>query len=399
MTRLDLNTADAFVDTPGVGKRGVLREAASGETSLRYELFETLEAARPIWQGLEARGVFSPYQRYDWIAALIEARGLDGRLAIVAVHEGNHAVAILPLVVTIRLGLKTARIVGWVIGNGDWVGMDPGFARRLDKPLLDQLLAGVARLTAADLLVLHSQPESWDGVANPFLAMPHQPSPDHFYAAPLSDVRLNAKRIRNIERGRRRLEEALGTVRLVRAATPEAVDTIHAEFLRQRGIRFKEMGVANIFAEDGLRRFFRIATLQGLGSPRPTLAMHALYAGDEIVATSVGSFSGDHYAQYINSTTDGPAAKYSLMGLLMFDLVEELRRDGVTSIDMGLGDFDYKLDWTDQQVSHDAVLPLSPIGSLAAGGLLGLRAAKRAIKQNPTLWRFATSVRSLLNRR
>ncbi len=399
MARLDLNTADAFVDTPGVGERGVLRDAASGGASLRYELFETLEAARPVWQGLETRGVFSPYQRYDWISALTEARGIQGRLAIIAVHEGNQAVAILPLVVTTRFGLKSARIVGWDVSNGDWIGMDRAFARRLHGPLLDQLLAGVARVSVADLLVLHSQPESWDGLVNPFLALPHQPSPDHFYAASLSEVRLNAKRIRNIERGRRRLEEAMGTVRLVRADTAEAIDTIHAEFLRQRGIRFKEMGVANIFAEEGLRRFFRIATLQGLGSPRPALAMHALYAGDEIVATSVGSFSGDHYAQYINSTTDGPAAKYSLMGLLMFDLVEELRRDGVTSIDMGLGDFDYKLDWTDQKVSHDAVLALSPMGTLAAGGLLGLRAAKRAIKQNPTLWRFATSVRSLLSRR
>lgn len=401
MTRLDLSAAETLVGPATVDEQLMLFEAGrNGEdAALRYEVFDTLPAAEPTWRALEACAVFTPYQRFDWVAALLAARPLGKeRLAIIVVRDGNRPVALLPLVVKSGFLVRTARIVGWDIGNGDWMGIDPAFAKKLDRPVLDRMLADIARLTGADLLALHSQPESWNDLANPLLALPHQPAPDHFYAGPLGIEHLNAKRIRNIERGRRRIEEAIGPVRLVRADTPEAIDTVHAEFLRQRGIRFREMGVANIFAEDWWQRFFKTAARDGVGQHRPVLALHALYAGDQIIATSWGSYCGDHYSQYINSTTDGPAAKYSLMGILLFQLVEELRDEGITSIDMGLGDFEYKLDWTEQQVVHDSVIALTMAGTISGAVLQGLRAAKRGIKQNPMLWRMATRVRSVLNR-
>lgn len=396
MGKPGLSTADALVDAAIVGERSLLGAAAR---PLRFEVFETLAAAEPAWRSFEAHAVLTPYQRFDWVEALLLARGPGkGRLKIILVHETDRPVALLPLVITSALGLRTARIVGWDVGNADWMAVDPAFARGVNRAVLDLLLTEITRLTGADILALHSQPACWNGLANPLLTLPHQPAPEHFYAAPLSIDRLNAKRMRNIGRGRRRLEEAFGPVRMVRADTPDAIATIHAEFLRQRGIRFREMGIANVFAEDGFRRFFEVAARHGLGSPRPVLVMHALFAGDEIVATSIGSYCGNHYSQYINSTTDGPAAKYSLMGLLMFMLIEELRSDGITSIDMGLGDFAYKLDWTDQQVSYDGVIALTPVGQLGGAVLQGFRAAKRGIKQNPTLWRIATTVRGALNR-
>ncbi len=371
----------------------------ASEQTLRLELIDSLEAAEAAWRAFEVRAVITPYQRFDWISRLVAAHGgLKGRLAIVFLHEGERVVGLLPLEITNRLGIRPARIIGWDFSNGDWMAMDKGFARRLDRTMLDTILSELRKLTGADLLALHSQPESWDGVRNPLLALPHQPSPDHFYAGSLGAERLNAKRLRNIDRGRRRLEEAYGPVRLERATSPEAIEAVHAEFLRQRGVRFKEMGVANVFAEDWMQRFFKVSARSGLDQKRPVLVMHALYAGDLLVATSIGSTSGDHYGQYINSTTDGPAAKYSLMALLLHLLTEELRQEGFTSIDMGLGDFEYKLDWTDKQMSYDAVIALSAVGRGAAALLQGLRAAKRAIKQHPMLWKLATAVRARLNR-
>lgn len=402
MAKPGLSTVDAFVDPTGIDEQLMLldAEADTEDLSLSYAVFDTLAAAEPTWRELEARAVFTPYQRFDWVAALFAARGPDkGRLAITVVFQAGRPVALLPLVVTTSVGVRTARLIGWDIGNGDWMGVDPSFARRLDRSALDRLLAEIARLTGSDLMALHSQPERWGGLANPLLVLPHQPSPDHFYAAQLADGRLNAKRIRNLERGQRRLEELLGPVRLVRVETPQAVEVVHAEFLRQRGIRFGEMGVTNIFAEAWWQRFFKATASNGIGQSRPALVLHALYAGDQIIATSWGSFSGDHYSQYMNSTTDGPAAKYSLMGILLFRLVEDLHSVGVTSIDMGLGDFDYKLDWTDQQTSYDAVLALTAAGRIGGAVLRTLRYAKRAIKQDPILWRLATTIRSLLNRR
>ena len=77
MTRLDLTAADALAD-PTVDEQLMLfdAETESDDIALRYDLFETLAAAEPVWRALEARDVFTPYQRFDWIAALLAARPL-----------------------------------------------------------------------------------------------------------------------------------------------------------------------------------------------------------------------------------------------------------------------------------------------------------------------------------
>jgi CelD/BcsL family acetyltransferase involved in cellulose biosynthesis len=128
------------------------------------------------------------------------------------------------------------------------------------------------------------------------------------------------------------------------------------------------------------------------------LRFHALYAGDDIVATCCGAYAGNHYSQYINSTADGPAARFSLMGILVAELIDELIADGITSFDMGLGDFDYKRDWTEPVAVFDAVVPVTLAGSLALPVLDLTRSAKRLIKQNPALWKLAQGARRGLYR-
>ena len=54
-----------------------------------------------------------------------------------------------------------------------------------------------------------------------------------------------------------------------------------------------------------------------------------------------------------------PRLIWTLTALLMFMLIEELRSDGITSIDMGLGDFDYKNDWTMPETVYDSIIPLT----------------------------------------
>src|SRR5690606_23796622 len=115
---------------------------------------------------------------------------------------------------------------------------------------------------------IYDQPATWQGIANPLLAIPHQPGPDHFYCGPLGTDRLSANRIRNIMRGRRRLAETMGPVRLAKATTPEEIDLYHAAFLRQRDVRFAAMGVSNVFGEEWFIRFFRQAARRSLGMER-----------------------------------------------------------------------------------------------------------------------------------
>src|SRR3954451_5177839 len=57
--------------------------AASG---VRFETFHDLAAVESLWRTMEAEGVGSPYQRFDWVHAYVEA---------LAVHEGFEPRVIL----------------------------------------------------------------------------------------------------------------------------------------------------------------------------------------------------------------------------------------------------------------------------------------------------------------
>jgi CelD/BcsL family acetyltransferase involved in cellulose biosynthesis len=367
---------------------------------LTITCYGSLEAAEPAWRQLEKSAILTPYQRYDWIAAFAAAQQADADFAVTVAYSGDRPVALLPLWVRSRRGLRIAEFIGTRNNNADWMIVDPDVSGQFGRPQLEALLAEVRSTAGADLFVARNQPAEWSGLANPLLAFPHQPAPDHLYVGPLGTDRLSANRMRNIMRGQRRLTETIGPVRLLHAATIEEIDAYHAAFLRQRGARFAEMGVDNIFAEDWFVRFFKSAARRSLGMQRPVLRLHALFAGDDILATAFGTYCGSHYSQYINSTaSDGPAAKYSLIGILLYELVTQLQREGIKTLDMGLGDFAYKELWAEKLTVHDSVVALSGKGRMMAPPLLALRRLKRGIKQNPRLFGLAKQLRSLVHGR
>lgn len=376
-----------------------LREVAG--TPFRLAVYDSVEAAEMPWRALEQTAVLTPYQRYDWIKPLLDSRPLDGgRCAIAIVHDASGPVALFPFAVVSHLGVKVASIIGSDIGNADWLIMHREAAAQLTPAVLTRLFAEAGgQVGGIDVVVLNSQPASWLGLANPLMGFLHQPAPDHLYIAPVTPEgetgRLSHKHFRNIQRGKRRLEETFGPVALRSAGSIEEIARVHATFVEQRNVRFAQMGIPNLFADDWFVDFFKRAAAVSLGSDRPALRFHALYAGDEIVATACGAYCGSHYSQYINSTASGPAAKYSLIGILLHQLIAELATKGITSIDMGLGDFDYKADWTDKQEVFDGAIGVTPVGKLAARVILGLRGLKRSVKQNPRLFGMFKRLRAI----
>jgi CelD/BcsL family acetyltransferase involved in cellulose biosynthesis len=395
----DRDGAEAADMTPSVP----IRPAA-----IRVEVFRSLEDAEPVWRALEGGAVLTPYQRYDWMAGFAAAGGeCGGRFAILALSDDDGPFALLPLVLEApRLGITRARFIGSCISNSDWPVIDAARAAGLTRNDLLHALRHASRKTGFDLLSLHNQPASWGGVPNPMLQFHHGMAASSLYCGaispgigPFREHGLSRKERKNVERGMRRLEEAHGPVVLRRAGDAASLELAHTAFLDQRGRRLGEMGVENVFAEDWFVRFFKNLAAQGFEEARPALAFHALYAGEEIVATCCGAYAGTHYSMYMNSTTKGPAARVSLISVLMALLMDDLLAHGVRSIDMGIGDFEYKRAWTDQHPVFDSVIPLTGRGYLAAPGLAIGQRAKRAIKQSPRLWTAAQNLRQWRHQR
>ncbi len=366
-----------------------------------YEQWHEVEA---IWRDLETRGVHTPYQRYDWLHGLVLAQGEpDGRVVIAVITQHQRPVALLPLLISRRAGIVCARLLGAHQSNSDWLLAEPGF-----RPSATQLHALLARIAKAaggfDILMLLNQPARWQGVDNVLLSLKHEPGPSHLYTAriantpaPYIEHRLTNKRRSNINRGRRRLEEMFGPVRLVRVDDAALLKRTHGVFLEQRALRFDSMGIANVFAKAPFPQLFEQLTSAGFGQERPALSAHALLAGDEIVATCWGVIAGTHYSQYINSTASGPASRFSLTAIMVAELMDELVAAGITSFDMGLGDFDYKTDWTLPEPVYDSITPFTAKGRLAALLLRQRARLKRHVKQTPQLWRGAKWIRRTLH--
>lgn len=378
-----------------------LAPVAMGTAQLSFDVYSSLAAAEPVWRELETRAISTPYQKFDWINAYCRA-GFDvpDTIAIVVLKDQGKAIALMPFGVSRQFGVRQARIIGMPISNSDALVYDPRYAPKLTVDALKAAFAALNHAGAgADIISFHSMLAEWQGHANPLMAFPHAPAPNNLYLTkfefgPSSFIEqaLPHKRRTNIRRSQRRLAETLGETSVRMARSAEEVERFHAAFLEQRAKRFERMGVENIFATAPFQKLFKTLALEALGEPSPTFRYHALFAGDEVLATSLGVTTATHYSQYINSTTDGPAAKYSLMGVMMSALVDELRAEGVISLDMGLGDFDYKADWTSATTVYDSVIPVSALGATAAPVLLAARKLKRTIKQNPALWSAARRV-------
>ncbi|NGP16639.1 GNAT family N-acetyltransferase [Devosia aurantiaca] len=367
-------------------------------------VLNSIEAAEEAWRELEAVGTLTPYQRFDWLKLLLDAGAEpNSRIAIAVVSLAEEIVALLPLAIHQRLGLRTARLLGTDYSNVDWMLATPDFAANATQ--LRAIVADIARQVGGiDILSLQNLPANWNGMANLLLQLPHMIGPSNFYFTSLANVpkpfistRLAPKRRGDLQRSRRRMEEALGTVELVRVQDAATLEHVHERFLEQRRERFDEMGVDNVFEEPVFRAFFHEAALAGFGQERPPLLVHSLMANGVVTATSWGTTAGDHYSLYINSTESGDASRFSLMSILIADLMDDLIDMGITSFDIGLGDFHYKARWTEPQPVYNSLLPLTAAGRLAALALTGRSELKRTIKQNPKLWQAASGVRRVLH--
>ena len=378
----------------------------AGEAAPTLVVHRTLAAAEPDWRRLEAEGAVStPYQRFAWIVGWQAAAEAREELVIVVSRLGERPVALLPLVLSRQFGARWARIPGSEIGNADWMVLAPDAAGLfIPAQLRQMLLAASDAVGGIDIVGFFNLPPSWQGFTNPLLGFAHAPGPNRLHLGQLnaggSFDRLDDKRRANARRRKRKLAETAGEVVLRTAASVAEVDRFHAAFLAQREARFRQMGIANVFAEPRFQRFFRAEAIAGLGEKRPALLIQALCAGERIVATAVGAISGRHYSQYINATSgDEDIVKFRLIGMLMAEVFADAAERGCTTIDMGLGDFDYKADFTVGETVYDAVVPLSLRGRVLGGLLLAARRLKRAVKQHDRLWTLARRLRSALGRR
>ncbi|MFL1873968.1 GNAT family N-acetyltransferase [Hansschlegelia beijingensis] len=355
------------------------------------------------WSELLRGALATPYQKpgllLPWIENVAAHEGVQP-LIVVARDETGAAVALLPFGVSRRWGVTVARFLGGSHMNYNVPVIRRDHVELFDRGEVDRLFSTTAGLAGIDLFELTNQPEGWEGVRNPFMALPRQPSPDPAFSGPLAasleehlKLFVSAKSRSNQRRKMRRFEER-GRPHIFRADTDEQRRRLLAAFLSQKAQQFAERGIDNVFAHPGVPEFLSEAC--GLTGRPAVIDLYGFDLDDETIAVTGGLADAERYCGMFISITSGEHAKYSPGEMLMNFVVEDSIRRGLRTFDLGVGAATYKKMYCpDLEPLYDSIFGLTLRGRALAAAAAAKTAAKARIKANPTAYALVEKIRAL----
>lgn len=377
--------ADLFAPAPAA-----LPVAGPAVPFVRVEAHAEADAVAEAWDELERTAPCSIYQtrRFlePWARTLGRAAGQ--RPCYVVASDRAGPVALLPLGLSRRGPVRVATSLG---------GKDANLSFALLKPSTDwspggvkSLLREAAHLCRADVFVFANQPHDYDGEANPLACLPHGESPSAAYGTtlPPSGEMLFAAKLSKDARKKLRKKEAklasLGALRHVVAASATERTAVLDAFLTQKTARFAERGIASAFGTTAMRSFIELASAANPAG----IELHALFAGERIVATYGGAAQGSRWSGMFNSfDADADIARSSPADLLLMRIVDRCCAQGLRAFDLGVGEARYKAALCNEPIAlFDAAVGFGPLGRAAAALVLARQKAKRHMKRNPRLY-------------
>ncbi len=384
------------------------RDAAKSWSSL--SVVEEIAALAEDWRALEDRALVTPYQAYGWVRPFTDTVGAAERMAFryaVLRDAGGAALAILPLVITRRSGIRFAEFIGGKHANYHMGIYDPAFATGLDAAGARLMLAEIgAAIGGLDAFIFVNQPTQWQGVPNPLAQLAGGPSPSGAYKLALvpgdgegSLRRSMSSHAHKKLKNKRNRFVAYGPSEMVRARTPAEIARVIDAFLRQKAARFAMMGIADPFAPPAVRRFLERGA-QADGDRPPVLELYSLDVAGQSVATYVGAVQAGRFSGMATSfAMDSEVAKTSPGEILLVDLIRLKSREGITVFDLGVGEARYKTTICDERDDLvDSFLPLTARGHAFALFSRAKREAKRRIKASPVALKLAHRVSGWLSR-
>ncbi|MEM8813204.1 MAG: GNAT family N-acetyltransferase, partial [Pseudomonadota bacterium] len=209
-------------------------------------------------------------------------------------------------------------------------------------------------------------------------------------------ARRSRRSVQGLKRKCRNLETASGAVRVVSPNDTLSFDEIFRAFLDQRGARFRQMGVSNLFEDPAIRAFIEEVSAPKVRGERPFLQFSVLFSGDAICATYAGITAGNHYSCFANSIDEAGFGKFSPGEILLRAIIEDKCTIGLSSLDLGMGTERYKKSWCDEDPLFDCFVPVTTLGRMHRIKTRALLALKRRIRSDPRLWNLAKKARRVL---
>jgi CelD/BcsL family acetyltransferase involved in cellulose biosynthesis len=377
---------------------GRLRAKGPRAAVARIEVLRDLAAAEPLWRQITESGALTtPYQRFEWAAQWYRHVGLARKaspLIIVGFADNDTPQFILPLIVERRYGAGIAAFFGGSHSNLNMPVFTAAIAADLTPDRLNGMLREIAPAHGVDLFALTGQPPLWEGVANPFAALPFQRSADDVYFGTLPPGRPTPPRLPSGMRKKERQLSRMPGFRYAVATTAVEVDRILAFFRAHKAVRFGTQGIHNVFEDRGVMRFITDACHDGLAAGRPVIELHALEAQGDALAIIGGVHDRTRFSVMFNSITTSPLARKSPGIILTWHVIANCAARGLMSFDLGAGRADFKTHFcTGTELRFDCYVPYSLRGHALATAFRASNVVKRPLKTNETLMNAIAAIR------
>lgn len=373
--------------------------------ALSVELHTRMEPLEAVWRQLDRDPLNSLHQSYDWCAAWVKTHG--NPLAMVEGKEGERTVFILPLEIIRSNMVRTARFIGTPFNNINTGLFDADFRLHYGQTGGERIAAGLSEQLQgkADLVSLQNIPLDWRGERHPLSTLPVIEHQNRAFQLPLfADFdatidQLNGARRRKKFRHQIRKLEATGGYRHIVARTDADKHRLLDLFFHQKAIRFRALGLPNVFQPSETQAFFRMLVESGRDGRDTPLELHAIELQGEhdgkVAAIAGLSRKGDHAICQFSSIDETLVPEASTGELLSWLMIEDCCAEGVALFDFGIGDQEYKRRWcTVETIQHDVLLPITAQGRLAAMAQRGMTRTKAVIKGNPQLYAIIQRLRS-----
>ncbi|WP_245446252.1 GNAT family N-acetyltransferase [Metarhizobium album] len=381
-------------------------QGASGPTlPMIVEVHHRMEPLEREWRSLERNNGNSLHQGYDWCAAWIKTH--DTQPAIVRATDGDKTLFILPLEIVRHNMVRTAQFIAGRFSNINTGLFSPEFRSLTDEITMRSIGGRLIESLRdkADIVTLRNVPLLWRDEPHPFRYLPSIVNQNHAFQLPLLETftatiaQLNAKRRRKKFRSQvKRLEVSGGFDHIV-ARTPVERSALMELFFQQKAVRFKALGLPNVFHAPETQAFFHLLLETDGGGRDTPLQLHAIRLKGEhegkIAAIAGLSRKGDHIICQFGSIDESVAAEASPGELLFWLMIEQACAEDATLFDFGIGDQGYKRSWCPvETVQHDILLPISAVGRFAVVAQRGVTRTKAAIKGNPRVYALLQRLRA-----
>jgi CelD/BcsL family acetyltransferase involved in cellulose biosynthesis len=389
----------------GTGPAIVGQAARPAARAFSVRTASDVDTFAAAWAGLAADGHATPFQQPGFVAAVLHS-GLDGpgasALLVLVEDRDGRPLALFPFTVSRSRGLCVARFAGGAHASYR-MGLFAREAVRMSPADWARALADAGRKHGIDVFALCDQPVVWQGFDNPLAGLSRQASPSRGYRARLLPdaraflrSRMSGESLKKLKRKEKRLAE-LGELRLVEPLHEAEIQPVLDAYLRQKAARFQALGMVDPFAAPEVRAFLARATAAGVGTRAPAISLHALLAGERVLAVFGGASAAGRFSAMFTSFDGAPdVARFSPGDCLLMRLVSALCERGYHTFDLGVGDAAYKADYCDESEElFDCWLPLTARGRVAALAFSAMHAAKRRVKASAPLMRALAALRRL----